>query len=106
MPIPEPSSQLRVLTTDVGAQPMKSISSICGTAAAIVVFAILIALDASPIRARNAESPQRHHHRSHRYLRLPPHHQPRRANAPDIAIEPTAKEQAVDRKINNICRGC
>jgi hypothetical protein len=37
---------------------------------------------------------------------LPPHHQPRRANAPDTAIEPTAKERAVDRKINNICRGC
>jgi hypothetical protein len=44
--------------------------------------------------------------RSHRYVRLPPHHQPREANAPDRAIGPTAKEKAVDRRIDHICRGC
>jgi hypothetical protein len=45
----------------------------------------------------------RHHHH---FVPLPPHHQPRAANAPDNAIGPTAKEKAVDSKINNICRGC
>jgi hypothetical protein len=44
--------------------------------------------------------------RSHRYVPLPPHQQPRAANAPDDAIGPTSKEKALDSKINNICRGC
>jgi len=44
--------------------------------------------------------------RRHRYAPLPPHQQPREANAPDTAIGPTSKEKALDSKINNICRGC
>ena len=44
--------------------------------------------------------------RHQRYVPLPPHQQPREANAPDNAIGPTSKEKAVDSKINNICRGC
>jgi len=46
------------------------------------------------------------HSRSDRYARPPPHHQPRNANAPDTTIGPDAKDKAVDRKIDNICRGC
>jgi hypothetical protein len=44
--------------------------------------------------------------RSDRYAPLPPHQQPRAANAPDSGIAPSAKEKALDAKINNICRGC
>jgi hypothetical protein len=40
------------------------------------------------------------------YAPLPPHQQPRAANAPDNGIAPSAKEKALDAKINNICRGC
>jgi len=45
-------------------------------------------------------------HRRHRYTPLPPHQQPREANAPHDAIGPTTKEKALDSKINNIRRGC
>jgi hypothetical protein len=40
------------------------------------------------------------------FVPLPPHQQPRQADAPDTAFQPTAKEKALDSKINNICRGC
>jgi hypothetical protein len=95
-----------VSMADARAPRMKSMPSIAGAAAALVAFAALTALDASPAQAQNAEGPKRHHARSHRYIRLPPHHQPRRASAPDTAIEPTAKDRTIDRKISNICRGC
>jgi hypothetical protein len=106
MPIPELSSAPRVSAIHAGAQLMKSMSFISGAAAAILICAVVTAFDASSVQARNAEGPKRLHSRSHRHAHVPPHHQPRRANAPDTAIEPTAKEQAVDRKINSICRGC
>jgi hypothetical protein len=44
--------------------------------------------------------------RRHQYVPLPPHQQPREANAPNDALGPTAKEKTLDSKINNICRGC
>jgi hypothetical protein len=50
----------------------------------------------------DTHNPPRHH----RYVPLPPHQQPREASAPDNAIGPTAREKALDSKINNICRGC
>ena len=40
---------------------------------------------------------------------LPPHHQPTSADVssvPDAMLKPTPDEIAVDRAINNICRGC
>jgi hypothetical protein len=37
---------------------------------------------------------------------LPPHSQPRAASVPLDLLIPTVKEKAVDRAINNICRGC
>jgi hypothetical protein len=58
-----------------------------------------LARDAGGVRKPHA----RHHHH---FVPLPPHHQPRRASSPDGGIEPTAREKAVDRKINDICRGC
>jgi hypothetical protein len=65
-----------------------------------LVFVTLVA-GSSSVSAKHQRS---HHH--HRYTRLPPHQQPRRANAPDRSIGPTARERSVDRKINDICRGC
>jgi hypothetical protein len=66
---------------------------------ALLVGSFAVAHDASGIRKPHA----RHHHH---LVRLPPHHQPRRANAPDSAIGPTAGQKAVDSKIDKICRGC
>jgi hypothetical protein len=37
---------------------------------------------------------------------LPPHAQPRAASVPQDPLQPNTKEKAVDRAINNICRGC
>jgi hypothetical protein len=56
--------------------------------------------------ARDAGSTRNPHYRHHEYTPLPPHQQPREANAPDNAIGPTVKEKVIDSKINNICRGC
>jgi hypothetical protein len=63
-----------------------------------VVFVALVAISSS------VSAKHRFHH--HRYTRLPPHEQPLRANNPDKSIGPTAREKTVDRKINDICRGC
>jgi hypothetical protein len=71
-----------------------------------LAFVALVA-GSSSVNAKHrnpAASQQRYHH--HRYARLRPHQQPRRANAPDRSIGPTASERSVDRKINDICRGC
>ena len=40
---------------------------------------------------------------------VPPHHQPTAADVsslPDAMLKPTPEEEAVDRAIGNICRGC
>ena len=40
---------------------------------------------------------------------IPPHHQPTAADVsslPDALLKPTPEEEAVDRAIGNICRGC
>jgi Ni/Co efflux regulator RcnB len=58
-----------------------------------------LAQDRSAVTGRHAP-----HHRH--FVRLAPHHQPRRGSAPEGPMGPTTKEQAVDRKINHICRGC
>jgi len=65
----------------------------------------LALLGGSAVLAQDAVG-TRNLHRHHRYTQLPPHQQPREADAPDNAIGPTAREKALDSKINNICRGC
>jgi hypothetical protein len=40
---------------------------------------------------------------------VPPHHQPTTADVsslPDAMLKPTPEDEAVDRVIGNICRGC
>jgi hypothetical protein len=72
----------------------------------ITGLVIVELLSASGAFAQNAGGESKHHPRHHHYAPLPVHQQPRRANDPDTAIGPSAKEKAVDSKINNICRGC
>jgi hypothetical protein len=72
-----------------------------------LAFVALVAGSSSSVSAKHRKletSQHRSHH--HRYTRLPPHQQPRRANNPDKAIGAAAGEKTVDRKINDICRGC
>ena len=71
--------------------------------AGVMVF---VALDGSAAFAQEAGATAKMHPRSSLYVPLPPHQQPREVDAPNKAIEPTAKEKALDSKINNICRGC
>jgi hypothetical protein len=70
-----------------------------------VVFVALVASSSVSAKHRKPKAAQQRSHH-HRYTRLPPHEQPRRANNPDTSIGPTAREKTVDRKINDICRGC
>jgi hypothetical protein len=56
--------------------------------------------------AQKADVPETAQPRQDRYIPLPPHQQPREANAPDEGIAPSAKEKALDDRINNICKGC
>jgi hypothetical protein len=67
---------------------------------------IVALLSNSTVFAQVAGGTSKPHARHHQYAPLPPHQQPREANAPDNAIGPNAKQKAVDSKINNICRGC
>jgi hypothetical protein len=71
----------------------------------LVFVALLLGSSSVSAKHLKAEASQRSHHH-HKYTRLAPHQQPRRANAPDRSIGPTASERSVDRKINDICRGC
>jgi hypothetical protein len=70
--------------------------------AGLLTLALLGGSAALAQDAGNTSKPPRHH----RYVPLPPHQQPREADTPDNAMGPTSKEMAVDRKINNVCRGC
>jgi hypothetical protein len=70
--------------------------------AGMIALALLGGSGALAQDSGETRNPPRHH----RYAPLPPHQQPREANAPDNAIGPTSKEKALDNKINNICRGC
>jgi hypothetical protein len=72
----------------------------------VLVAVVLGSVPVSAKHRRATSATASHHHRHQHVSRLPPHQQPRRANNPDTGIGPTAGEQAVDRKIKNICRGC
>jgi hypothetical protein len=78
---------------------------------AIVVAGALTAASGSFALAQKADVPAQA--QSDRYLPLPSNPQPRKANRTDNRVGPYAKEimptdreKAVDRRINNICRGC
>jgi hypothetical protein len=71
-----------------------------------LVFVALVAGSSSVSAKHRKPGASQHRSHHHRYTRLPPHQQPRRANNPDRSIGPTAREKTVDRKINDICRGC
>jgi hypothetical protein len=73
----------------------------------------LALLGGSSVRAQNDGGTPTPHSPVVKNAPLPPHRQPREADVPDTAIGPTSDEKAlereekvVDRKINNICRGC
>jgi hypothetical protein len=84
---------------------MKPMSLRAAAVAVLVVGASMVASD-SVVFAQKGDVSEKAQPRSDRYVPLPPHQQPREADAPDNGIKPSAKEKAVDRKINNICRGC
>jgi hypothetical protein len=88
--------------------PMESISLMdCAAAAAVLVAGVLTVGSGSLVVAQDAGVPKTAQPRSgDPYVPLPPHAQPREAYAPDNGVKPSAKEKEVDRKINNICRGC
>ncbi len=72
----------------------------------IAGFLGLTLLYSSVALAQNSDGTGNPNYRHHQYVPLPAHQQPRKANAPDDAMDPTVKEKAVDSRINNICRGC
>jgi hypothetical protein len=80
--------------------------SLVSTVAAVLVAGALTVASGSFVFAQKGNGSGTAQPGSDRYVPLPPHEQPRAADAPDRGIKPTAKEKAVDRKINNICRGC
>jgi hypothetical protein len=80
--------------------------SLTATSAAILLSGALTAISGCVALAQKADVPETAQPRQDRYIPLPPHQQPREANAPDEGIAPSAKEKALDDRINNICRGC
>ena len=76
------------------------------TSAVIFLAGALTATSGFVAFAQKADVPETAQPRQDRYKPLPPHRQPRAANAPDDGIAPSAEEKALDSKINNICRGC
>lgn len=78
---------------------------------AVVMAGALAVASGSFAFAQKADVPAKA--QAHRYLPLSPNPQPREANGTDNRvgpyakeIRPTDREMAVDRRINNICRGC
>jgi hypothetical protein len=81
---------------------MKSMS-LKAISTAILLAGALTAASGCFAVAQNTQAAQP---RPDRYAPLPPHQQPRAANAPDNGMAPSAREKALDAKINNICPGC
>ena len=80
--------------------------SLTATSAVIFLAGALTATSGCVAFAQKADVPETAQPRQDRSIPLPPHQQPRAADAPDDRIEPSAEEKALDSKINNICRGC